>query len=193
MNARLWAWRVKLQLIEDDRQAFFWTLTLRGGYKHARDGYEFIPRGWDALRKYMQRTVDDWTYCAFVEGQANRGGMPHFHIISMAKSPYRLKDLAFHFQFGYQAKEIGVNGLQAAQYVAKYASKGDSNMPRGFRRVRASRDWAKLPPMPHHPHIVPARGESLIDYLLRVADVTGLPTDTVRDRWVSFDMKQIEY
>lgn len=192
-NARLWAWRVKLQLIEDDRQAFFWTLTMRGAIKHPREAYEKIPKMWDAVRKYVQRVYDGWTYCAFIEGQAQRGGMPHFHIISLAKSPYRLKDMAYHYGFGYQAKEIEIASKAAAQYVAKYASKGDANIPRGFRRVRASSDWAKLPQRDTRPYLVPAGGESLLDYLLRVSEVTDQNADTVKDKWLHFDMKFIEW
>lgn len=193
LNARLWAWRVKIQLNEDPREAYFWTLTMRGGYKNARDGYVALPVLWDALRKYMQRKLVVWTYCAFVESQAGRGGMPHFHIITLARSPYRLKDLAFHYGFGYQAKEIEINGPKAAQYVSKYASKGDTAMPRGFRRVRASRDWAELPVRDSRPYIVPAAGESLVDFLLRVSEETNQAPDEVKDKWITFDMRVIEF
>lgn len=166
---------------------------MRGGYKHAGDAYRALPILWDALRKSIQRKALVWTYCAFVEGQTKRGGMPHFHIISLYKAPYRLKDLAFHYGFGYQAKEIEINGPKAASYVAKYASKGDKNIPRNFRRVRASRDWAALPELVSRPYIVPARGESLVDFLLRVAEETNQTPDEVKDKWLKFDMRPIEF
>lgn len=192
-NARMWAWRAKLQIDTDDRQAFFWTLTMRGGYKKASDAYEDIPRMFDSLRKFIRRENGEWTYLAFVEGQPKRGGMPHFHIISMCGAPYRLKDLAWYYGFGYQAKEIKIESPQAASYVAKYASKGDKSIPKGFRRVRASQDWEKLPPHSRRPYIIAGRDEDVAHYLIRVSEETHLTLDEVGVKWVSFDFKQIEY
>lgn len=166
---------------------------MRGGYKKASDAYEDIPRMFDSLRKFMRREHDEWTYLAFVEGQPKRGGMPHFHIISMFAAPYRLKDLAWHYGFGYQAKEILIESPQAAQYVAKYASKGDKSIPKGFRRVRASQDWEKLPPRSRAPYIVQAREENIASYLIRVSENTHLTLDEAGVKWTSFDFKQIEY
>lgn len=166
---------------------------MRGGYIRAKDAYEDIPKMWDRLRKDLQRQYDGWTYLAFVEGQPKRGAMPHFHIISMEKSPYRLKDLAFHHGFGYQAKEIKIESPQAAQYVAKYASKGDKSIPKGFRRVRASQDWAKLPPRSRAPYIVAAKDEDITHYLIRVSEETHLSVDEASLKWVAFDLRQIEY
>ena len=166
---------------------------MRGGYIRARDAYEDIPTMFDSLRKYLKRERGDWTYLAFVEGQPHRGGMPHFHIISMLKSPYRLKDLAYHYGFGYQAKEIKIESPQAAQYVAKYASKGDKSIPKGFRRVRASQDWEKLPPCLRSPYIIAAKDEDIAHYLIRVTEQTHLSLDQASQRWMSFDFRQIEY
>lgn len=166
---------------------------MRAGYFRASEAYEDIPKMWDSLRKDMQRKGDGWTYLAFVEGQPRRGGMPHFHIISMAQSPYRLKDLAFHHGFGYQAKEVKIEGQRAASYVAKYASKGDKAIPKGFRRVRASQDWAKLPPRSRAPYIVRASDERIEHYLIRVSEQTHLTLDEAALKWGSFDLKQIEY
>ena len=192
-NARKWAWRAMLQLDEDSRQCRFWTLTMPGGMKSPAYAFAKLPSLWDALRKTIQRATGAWTYLAFVEGQVKRNGMPHFHVLSYAQSPYRLKDLAAHLGFGYQAYDVVVQSKQAAVYVAKYASKGDKAMPRGFRRVRASRDWHALPYVPHEPFIVPAKGEDLIHYFDRVAEETGLSIDVVKDNWIAFDMKQFTF
>src|SRR5574340_1236878 len=143
--ARLWAWRCRLQVEKHGNTAWFWTLTLRGKYHTAEQGYKALPRLWDNIRKRVQRAERDWSYCAFVEGQPQRDYMPHFHAISLSKAPCRLKDLAMECGFGYQAKESYINSAKAANYCAKYASKTNPATPKGFRRVRASRDWAKLP------------------------------------------------
>lgn len=110
--------------------------------------------------------------------------MPHFHVISMQKSPVRLKDLAMYSGFGYEAKEDKINGHKAASYCAKYASKQNPNTPKGFRRVRASRDWAKLPPFSADPLIVKTREETTTDYLLRVHEKTGRDLQSLVDAWL---------
>jgi len=188
-NARKWAWRAMLQLDADPRPCRFWTLTMPGGYKSPAFAFSCIPGLWDAFRKLIQRSCGNWTYLAFVEGQAQRNGMPHFHILSYAPSPYRLKDVAAHVGFGYMAKDLPVQSKQAAVYVAKYASKGDPAMPKGFRRVRASQDWEPLPFVPHEKWLVQAKMETLVDFLLRVEDETGIDIDILKDKWLSFDLE----
>lgn len=186
INARHWAWRVNLHLTKTGLTAYFWTLTLGRKYKTAAQGFAALPGLWDRFRKYMSRlnAGKTWEYCAFVEGQPQRGHMPHFHIISTVKCPKRLKDVAVWSGFGYQAKEIKVTTGKAAAYVAKYASKQSPKTPNGFRRVRASRGWTKLPRRDDNPIIVRAAKESLQDYLTRVADATGTPLDMCVQEWL---------
>lgn len=109
--------------------------------------------------------------------------MPHFHVISLSKAPYRIKDLAHDCGFGYQAAESIINGQKAANYCAKYASKTNPATPKGFRRVRASRDWAKLPDYEGVHLLVKAGKELLSDYLLRVHWVTGVDMDDLLFVW----------
>lgn len=182
-NAGKWAWRVSLHIKKRGKPAYFWTLTLRGKYKTAEQGYKALPKLWDAFRKIIQRYVGTWEYVAFVEGQPKRVGMPHFHIISMKKSPKRLKDLAMQAGFGYQAKEQRVNSAKAAWYVAKYASKTDPRIPKNFRRVRSSQRWHKLPEFKGHELYVKGRNESLTEYLIRVSDGTGKDIDNLLLSW----------
>lgn len=184
LNARLWAWRVKLHLDANSGQnAYFWTLTMRGKYHDAQTAYAALPRLWHTFMQIVRRDIGRWSYCAFVEGQPKRDYMPHFHIISMAKSPKRLKDIAMQAGFGFQATESLVSSGKAAQYVAKYASKQSSAMPKNFRRVRCSQDWAKLPDFTGDPLIVKSRMETTTHYLLRVNEVTGAPMDDLLERW----------
>jgi len=184
-NARMWAWRCKLHIQEHGGRAYFWTLTLRGKFRTAGEGYLALPGLWDRLRKRLARAgVQGWSYCAFVEGQPGRGYMPHFHIISMIKCPIRLKDLAMASGFGFQADEQRINDKKAASYCAKYASKQNPHTPKNFRRVRASRDWAKLPDKDYPAIIVKSKAEGTVDYLLRVADLTGASLQDIADQWL---------
>ena len=181
--ARQWAWRVRIHVDKAGKPAYFWTLTLRGNVRTAAHGFKVLPRLWDTLRKAVQRSVGKWEYVAFVEGHPKRGNIPHFHIISMAKAPRRIKDLAMYAGFGYQAKEKRVDGPGAAGYVAKYASKQHADTPRGFRRVRASRSWSKLPEGEYDGFIVKAYTETVSSYLMRVHEVTGIEMEILLQRW----------
>lgn len=183
-NARLWAWRCKLTVQKHDNGAYFWTFTMRAKYRTAFAAYKDLPALWRHLVRRLKRLgVKSWTYCAFVEGQPKRGHMPHFHVISIQKSPVRLKDLAMNSGFGYQADEKRINSAKAANYCAKYASKQNPHTPKGFRRVRASKDWEKLPDKDYPAIIVKSRNESTADYLLRVADFTGADLQAIADKW----------
>lgn len=191
VNANLWAWRVRLYLSEGAGEAWFWTFTMGSGYRSRKSAYTALPRLWDALRKHLQRRFGKWEYCAFVEGQPKRSHMPHFHVISLVKSPQRIKDLAVHVGFGHQAFEEYVSDKKAGYYVAKYASKSDAQMPSGFRRVRTSRGWPKLPPYKGERYIVKSSVETLADYLLRVSEVSGVAPEVLNRRWVaSFDFDE---
>ena len=190
-NARMWAWRVRLQLDNDDRQYYFWTFTLGSKYKNAKQGFTALPRLWDGLRKAIVRhiqkstggMVKKWTYCAFVEGQTKRGNMPHFHVLSSIPSPYRIKDFAVHQGFGYQAKQEKIEGTRAQNYVAKYVSKGNADMPKNFRRCRVSQDWSKLPPYQGSTLYVKSKSESITAFLIRVSDQTGKDIDDLWEQW----------
>jgi len=172
------------------------TLTFGAGYKAPNRAFAVLPRLWDALRKDMKRnTRDGWQYLAFVEGQAKtRGGMPHFHIISNREPPTKrgkygqftlrgLHDWAVKRGFGFEAHIRRVDSKLGAWYVSKYASKGDDSMPRGFRRVRPVRGWAKLPVDPERKLIVPSKGETLIHFMLRLNELTDVDIDTLYERW----------
>lgn len=182
--ARLWAWRTRIQVENNNGVAWFWTLTLRGKYRTPEQGFKALPRLWDNFRKIIQRHKGKFSYIAFVEGQPKRSYMPHFHLIVMAKAPKRLKDLAMQAGFGFEADEKRVNSGKAASYVSKYASKQSPVTPRNFRRVRASRDWAKLPKGEKQEYLVKSRKETIMDFLLRVEYVTGIDIDLLKERWL---------
>jgi hypothetical protein len=94
-----------------------------------------------------------------------------------------MHDWAVKRGFGFEADASPVDNHEAAAYVSKYASKGDPTMPRKFRRVRASRGWTKPPKDPEKRLIVPAKGESLIAFLIRVQDRADIGLDELYKRW----------
>ena len=59
-----------------------------------------------------------FSYLAAVEAHPRRNKIPHFHIVTLAPAPYRLKDLAYYSGFGYQAKEEKIWSERGAAYVA---------------------------------------------------------------------------
>lgn len=193
--ARKWARRVRLHIEAHEGEWWFITLTFGSKYRTPEQAFRVLPKLWDAMRKEMQRRYPDWQFMAFVEGQAkNRGGMPHFHIISNRHPPSGrgrrgqwtkrgVHDWAVKRGFGFEADASPVDNHEAAAYVSKYASKGDPTMPRKFRRVRASRKWTKTPRDAEKRLIVPAKGETLINFLIRVQESTTLDLEELYQRW----------
>lgn len=192
--ARKWAKRVynhivnhQMRLDESDTEVhqsyFFITFTMRGNVRSVRAAFDILPKLWDTFRKRMQRRYHHFDYVAFVEGQPQRGGMPHFHIISSRPLPVKkgkkteftkraVHDFAVKIGFGHQADMKPVASKEAAYYVSKYASKQSDETPRGFRRVRTSRTWHKLPKDPDKALLVKSRVESITDFIMRVADIS---------------------
>lgn len=163
---------------------------MRGSINSKSYAYERLPKMWNAMWQYVRYQVKvdfgksgKWTYLAFVEGQPKRNHMPHFHVISSTRMQKRIKDVAAEHGFGHQAKEKEIDGYEAADYVAKYLSKGDAEMPKSFRRARASQDWEKLPKRATQKLIVPLRGEQLSTFIVRASDETGLPIEVIWSKW----------
>lgn len=120
--------------------------------------------------------------------------MPHFHVLSSSPptakpgkhgyiTKHNMHAWAVALGWGFEADLQEVRGDKAASYVAKYASKQHPSTPKGFRRVRASRGWAKDLPESFRRLIVPFRGESLVDFIIRVAEITGLPAEELATAW----------
>lgn len=205
INARKWAKIVRHGMKVSGgygMRAHFWTFTMGQKYKRPSDAYRDIPRIWDVLRKVIQRDQKKFTFIAFVEGQEQRSAMPHFHVITFNHIPRGnskrveplkwIKDMAVRVGFGYQATDEIVTGKRAAAYVAKYASKGAPDIPKGFRRVRCSRDWPKPPKPATDPYLVRAAKERVQDFLIRVSEVANVPLQEVADKYVKMGDK-MEY
>jgi hypothetical protein len=171
--------------LRTDKEPWFWTLTLPAWVQDAATGYKVLPGRWDRLRRRLQQGYPQFLYAAFVEAHPHRYLIPHFHVITFAPAPGRLKDVAVHAGFGYEAKELEINGKIAASYVSKYVCKRESAIPRNFRRVRISQTWPELPAPEYEYQVYPVdRGEALQAYLLRMSITLRNPVDILRDRWL---------
>lgn len=186
-NSYRWAERVKYGIdLAQPYDAYMWTLTLPGWVHYASTGFRVLPDLWDKFRREVQTFYQVWDYAAFVECHPVRGFIPHFHIISLRAAPYRLKDVAKHCGFGYMARERQITSKGAAGYVTKYCSKQGFAMPKGFRRVRVSRGWPKLPtPLYDHTVYLPKARESIETYVRRMATITGEDYNILMSRWLS--------
>lgn len=174
------------------------TLTLPGKVKLASTGYKMLPKLWNRFRMRMRRKYGEtWSYLAFVEGQQKtRGGMPHFHIISNQPLPldfskrgyvskHKIHNYALDCGFGFEAEQKAVSNRGAAWYVSKYASKQDVSIPKGSRRVRPSKGWYREAKTERESWLVPAIGEGTIEYIDRVAEISGIPHETLASAYLS--------
>jgi hypothetical protein len=141
---------------------------------------------WDRFRRTIQKSYPNWQYAAFVECHPHRNNIPHYHVISLYPTPYRLKDLAVSCGFGFEAWDVPISSRGAAAYVSKYASKQGYIMPRGFRRVRVSHRWPKLPKPGYEKRVYPmGNRESVKAYIRRVASITGMKYSELLSSWLS--------
>jgi len=168
---------------------YFITLTMPGWMSDPMQGYKELPKCWDNFRSIATKQYSCWSYAAFAEEQTKTRGMVHLHVITTCNLPTRLNEMALHCGFGHQADNQLINGTGAAYYVTKYASKTLPHAPHGFRRVRISRIWPRLPdPVLPKDYIPERRQEGLNQYLLRVSGELSIPIGEIRDlydNWAS--------
>jgi hypothetical protein len=181
-----WAERVRYGIaLWPLQDAYFWTLTLPAWIHYPNTGFRILPDVWDHFRRTIQKVYPHWQYAAFVECHPHRNLIPHYHVISLSPAPIRLKDLAAVSGFGYEAWDVQITSRHAAGYVCKYASKQGYAMPRGFRRVRVSYGWPKLPKPTYDKTVYPiGNRESVKAYIRRVAGLTSKPYDDLMQQWL---------
>ncbi len=168
------------------RPFYFLTFTMPGWMKTPEQGYEDLPRCWDNLRQDVVKTTGWFVYAAFVEEQALNRDMPHLHVVTLSNLPTRLNELALHCGFGYQARNLLMDGAGAAYYVTKYASKSLTHAPKKFRRVRASNIWPRLPdPILPNDYIPMETGEKIKPYVQRCAAELGVAVGDMMDRYTN--------
>lgn len=169
--------------------------------------YTLLPKQWDRLRNTIRNVYKArWQYFCVVEGQTQRGNMPHFHVISNLPTPkyftWRIgkrgkplvsdiRDVAVHCGFGVQAHEKFIDTTRSEEIV-RYATKLgryltkeqiDFDPPKYFRRLRASQKWPKLPPGEQKMLIMRGKEEALPEYVLRVSMQTGLSLRLIWQRY----------
>jgi hypothetical protein len=173
-------WRVK-----------FATITQPGSVKTPEFAYRILANQWSKFRQKWEYWVDKQEgynlYAAFVEGQGRRAGMPHFHILATSlPTQDKLKDWVVSSGLGYMVdlQDIEPNS-GVAWYVSKYSTKGSDAhlMPKGFRRVRFSRDWPQMlfrADMLESKAIVRLPHETYAAWLLRAVQSFGVdPSDVM--------------
>lgn len=199
-----WAKRAELGRVpaptDPNPEFWFLTLTLPSVYADAEQGFKALPVLWDTTRKSYQRFYETWMYMAFVEGQPNRGNMPHFHVLSDVVPPIKpgkkgyvtkhgLHDWAVALGWGFMADLQIVSNSGGAAYVAKYASKQAPNAPKGFRRVRCSQSWPKLPDLGGNAWLVPSKNEEIDQFIIRVSETVNIDPDTLYPRWAAAQLE----
>lgn len=154
INQEIWTWRASLggrELAIKHGNVDFLTLTSHEKLDAAAS-VDVWPDAWDKLRKRAGRAAGKLEYFAVPE--RHKSGRLHVHAIVATQDELPLrwwKNAARACGMGYQADlqevihEGGVGG-----YVGKYLAKTlqYSNWKKGFRRVRTSQGWPKLPALP---------------------------------------------
>lgn len=125
----------------------FVTVTTAEWYKNSAQAIASFPAAWNKLYNRLKRRHPELRYLMTVEFGKKTGHM-HAHFLTSATQTTRwYKDNARQSGMGYQAKVEEVeNEGKAAAYVSKYIGKSLAGMslPRHFRRVRCSQNWATL-------------------------------------------------
>ncbi len=163
---------------------YFVTLTMPGWMSNPAQGYKELPICFDKFRRLMQKSASYYAYAAFAEEQHVSRNMVHLHIITRSNMPSRLNDLAVHCGFGPQSRNIIISSVGASFYVSKYASKSLPHAPSGFRRVRISESWPRLPdPILPADYIPMEPRESLKAYIARCAAALGYQVADLAERY----------
>jgi hypothetical protein len=169
---------------------YFVTITQPPAVKTASFAYSILASQWDGFRNRWQywaksKGVPNF-YAAFVEGQARRDGMPHFHVIGTAiPKKTDLKAWVTAAGLGYMADVQPVSpNSGVAWYVSKYSTKGSDAalMPKNFRRVRFSQDWPRMlfrHDIREGEAIVKRANESVVSWTYRAALAFNLNPDNI--------------
>lgn len=142
-----------VEILDRGSMLQFVTITGRGYYTPTSSIY-FMRKNWPALRKRIQYHTDKWSDVTKTEfsylliPERHKSGVAHWHIlVATFEDRNRFwKDNAYECGFGHQAKVRNVeNSVQSAGYVTKYLAKdaGQIAWPKGFRRVRTSKNWPR--------------------------------------------------
>lgn len=152
INKSLWAVRAYSaaeQLAGQGNKIDFLTLTSHEKLSAAAS-LAIWPKAWSKLRQRAYRATGGFQYLLVPE--QHKDGRLHVHAIETAGLGERWwKDNGRECGLGYMAEEEkALTAGGAAGYVVKYLSKSlaYTAWPKGFRRVRVSRQWPKMPKLP---------------------------------------------
>jgi hypothetical protein len=196
LNKNLWVMRTYKAAEELIGQGIALSMvTITGHEKHSLEyAVACYPNQWNKLQNRWRRKVGNPYYAMFPEIAPETGHF-HVHMLTDKWADERFwKDNARRSGMGYMADEGDHNipPKKAAFYASKYLGKQlGTQWEKGFRRVRTSQNWPKLPPLPrdenwqfspldtHTPlsHIV----EQLNDLGYRVALADGRSAWTIVD------------
>lgn len=150
-NKRLWAvraYRGAEVLASQGLEIDFLTLTSHEKLNGKQTMYVW-PKAWSKLGQRARRAVDRFEYLLIPE--QHKDGRLHVHAIETAALGEKwFKDNARQCGLGYMAEEQKIQSAGgAAWYTSKYLTKSIQYeaWPKGFRRIRCSQGWPKLPDM----------------------------------------------
>jgi len=135
------------------------------------------PKAWSKLSQRARRRSADFQFLLVPE--QHKDGRLHIHAIETAGLGSRWwKDHARACGLGYMAEEDDIRGAAgAAYYVTKYLSKSLAAdvWPKGFRRVRTSQRWPKLPhaPLPEGWSFTPLEHDEPLNRTITILEHKG--------------------
>lgn len=148
-NGRQWLARILdgMRVLREPRW-YFITITAHEKMRGTDASLKNLREGWKKLYNRIRRKYGTSTYIKVWE--YHEDSTLHLHILVARKIGKRwLKNNARECGMGYQVDSSRTkNPGQVAGYVSKYLLKGyveGANMPKGLRRIEASRNFPKLP------------------------------------------------
>lgn len=152
LNRDWWVWvgmRGASLLLSEGIEMSFITLTSRA-YSTPNKSIHFMKQNWPKLvrrAKYHteKKAGQKWAYMLIPE--RTKAGILHAHLIActtLSSHWWHDNGYATGFGFSNEAEPIDHAG-GAAKYISKYLGKDmlHTGWPKGFRRVRTSRNWPK--------------------------------------------------
>lgn len=154
LNKDYWihqATRGTLIITSEGRDMQFITITSRP-YATPNTSLYFFKQNWPKLNRRAKYHTNKWNethgieWAYFLVPERHKTGVLHAHILAATHISHKKfwRDWAHQSGFGYiiDVKQM-INPKQAAGYVSKYLHKGKGAelWPKGFMRVRHSRNW----------------------------------------------------
>jgi hypothetical protein len=154
LNAESWrfvGFRGASLLVSEGLTLRFITVTSRP-YATPNQSLHYFAQNWPKLVRranYHTNKVEGQKWSYYLIPEQHKTGVLHAHLIASTNLKTRWwKDNAYACGFGYMAESEPISEpALAIGYINKYLSKSIqyTRWPKGFRRVRTSRNWPKEP------------------------------------------------